>query len=104
MNENQQPTVAEITREAHARCLAIGGGALEAVEALRAELEKNPTLGRRAQSAARGMKIYTTRLEATDTHPALTATYVYDAPPPEPGLIRIALVSPVRFAGGGTEL
>ncbi|WP_409471588.1 hypothetical protein [Streptomyces sp. HC307] len=28
--------------------------------------------------------------------------YVYDAPPPEPGLIRIALVSPVRFAGGGT--
>ncbi|MBX9397093.1 hypothetical protein K4749_26725 [Streptomyces sp. TRM72054] len=46
------------------------------------------------------MKIYTTRLEGTDTRPALTVTYVFDAPPPEPGLIRIALVSPARFAGG----
>ncbi|MGW1745005.1 hypothetical protein ACWCRD_05165 [Streptomyces sp. NPDC002092] len=101
MSDEQQPTIAEITREAHARCLAIGGGALDAVEALRAELEKNPVLGRRAQSAVGGMKIYTTRLEGTDTHPALTVTYVYDAPPPDPGLIRIALVSPVRFAGGG---
>ncbi|GHA85929.1 hypothetical protein GCM10010330_45310 [Streptomyces tendae] len=27
---------------------------------------------------------------------------VYDTPPPEPGLIRVALVSPVHFAGGGT--
>lgn len=101
MNENRQPAVAEITREAQARCLALGDGALEAVEALRAELEKNPPLGRRAQSASGGMKIYTTRLEASDTRPALTVTYVYDVPPPEPGLIRIALVSPVRFAGGG---
>ncbi|MEU6574158.1 hypothetical protein [Streptomyces sp. NPDC046805] len=104
MTEEQQPVVAEITREAYDRCLAIGGGALEAVEALRAELEKSPTLGRRARSAVGGMKIYTTRLEATNTRPALTVTYVYDAPPPEPGLIRIALVSPVRLAGGGTEI
>ncbi|MGI5456555.1 hypothetical protein ACQEWB_26005 [Streptomyces sp. CA-249302] len=104
MSDDRQPTVAEITREAQTRCLAIGSGALEAVEALRAELEKNPTLGRRAQSAVGGMKIYTTRLEATYIRPALTVTYVYDAPPPEPGLIRIALVSPVRFAGGGSEL
>ncbi|MFI6404904.1 hypothetical protein [Streptomyces sp. NPDC050548] len=103
MNDDQQPTVAEITREARARCLAIGGGALEAVETLRAELEKNPALGRRAQGAAGGMKIFTTRLEGTGLRPALTVTYVYDAPPPEPGLIRIALVSPVRFAGGDTE-
>jgi hypothetical protein len=51
VNDDQQPTVAEITREAHARCLAIGGGALEAVETLRAELEKNPALGRRAVRA-----------------------------------------------------
>ncbi|MGW0837391.1 hypothetical protein [Streptomyces prunicolor] len=49
------------------------------------------------------MKIYTTRIEGTGFRPTLTVTYVYDAPPPEPGLIRIALVSPVRFAGGGTE-
>ncbi|WP_416961761.1 hypothetical protein [Streptomyces sp. Agncl-13] len=103
MNDDQQPTIAEITREAHARCLAIGDGALEAVETLRAELEKNPALGRRAQSAVGGMKIYTTRIEGTGLRPTLTVTYVYDAPPPEPGLIRIALVSPVRFAGGGTE-
>ncbi|MFB7599881.1 hypothetical protein [Streptomyces sp. NPDC056160] len=68
---------------------------------MRAELEKSPALGRPAGSAADGMRLYTTRLEATDTRPALTVTYVYDAPPPEPGLIRIALVSPVRFAGGG---
>ncbi|MFF4574766.1 hypothetical protein [Streptomyces sp. NPDC001410] len=103
MTEGRQPVIAEVTHEALARCQAIGGGAVEAVEALRAELEKTPTLGRRAGSAVGEMKIYTTRLEPTDTRPALTVTYVYDAPPPEPGLIRIALVSPVRFAGGGTE-
>ncbi|MBX7552330.1 hypothetical protein ABZX95_17995 [Streptomyces sp. NPDC004232] len=100
MTENQQPAVAEITHEALARCRAIGHGALEAVETLRAELEKSPALGRQARSAVGDMKLYTTRIEATDTRPALTVTYVYDAPPPEPGLIRIALVSPVRFAGG----
>jgi hypothetical protein len=100
---NQQPVIAEITHEALSRCRAVGHGALEAVEALRAELEKNPALGRQARGAVGGMKLYTTRLEATDTRPALTVTYVYDAPPPEPGLIRIALVSPVRFAGGGAE-
>jgi hypothetical protein len=103
VSDDQQPVVAEITSEAYARCLAIGRGTLEAVETLRAELEKNPALGRRAQSAVGAMKIYTTRLEGTDVRPALTVTYVYDAPPPEPGLIRIALVSPVRFSGGGTE-
>ena len=79
----------------------IGSDALEGVEALRAELEKHPTLGRRARSAVGDMKIYTTRLEGTNARPGLTVTYVYDAPPPEPGLIRIALVSPVRLAGGG---
>ncbi|MBZ9640094.1 hypothetical protein [Streptomyces sp. PSKA30] len=103
MTDEQQQVIAEITQEARARCQVIGSGALDAVEALRAELEKNPTLGRRARSAIGDMKLYTTRLEATDTRPALTVTYVYDALPPEPGLIRIALVSPVRFAGGGTE-
>ncbi|MFG3289621.1 hypothetical protein ACGF3G_12575 [Streptomyces sp. NPDC048179] len=61
MSAGQLPALAEITGEAHARCLAIGGGAFETVEGLRAELEKNP----------------------------------------EPGQIRIALVSPVRFADGG---
>ncbi|MFF3877482.1 hypothetical protein [Streptomyces sp. NPDC001978] len=104
MTGDQQPVVAEITSEARNRCPAIGGGALEAVESLCAELEKTPTLGRRALSAVGDMKLYTTRREATDTRPALTVTYVYDAPPPEPGLIRIALVSPVRFAGGGAEI
>ncbi|MFF4039452.1 hypothetical protein [Streptomyces sp. NPDC001816] len=104
MTKEHQQVVAEITHEARTRCLAIGGGALEAVETLRADLEKSPTLGRRARNAVSDMKIYTTRIEATDTSPALTVTYVYDAPPPEPGLIRIALVSPVRFAGGGTEV
>ena len=104
MTDEQQQVVAEITQEARTRCEAVGGGALEAVEELRAELEKAPTLGRRARSASSGIKIYTTRLEGTNTRPALTVTYVYDAPPPEPGLIRIALVSPVRFAGGGTEV
>jgi hypothetical protein len=103
VTEGPQQITAEITQEARARCQAIGGGALEAVDALRAELEKNSMLGRRARSAVAGMKIYTTRLEGTDLRPALTVTYVYDAPPPEPGLVRIALVSPVRFAGGGTE-
>ncbi|MBT2420616.1 hypothetical protein J7F01_22650 [Streptomyces sp. ISL-22] len=103
MTEEQQPVVAEITQEARARCQAIGAGALDTVEALRAELEKDPTLGRQARGAVGGMKLYTTRLEGTDTRPALTVTHVYDAPPPEPGLIRIALVSPVRFAGGGAE-
>jgi hypothetical protein len=103
VSDGQRPVIAEITQEARARCQALGGGALEAVEGLRAELEKNPTLGRRARSAGGGMKLYTTRLEGVDARPPLTVTYVYDAPPPEPGLIRIALVSPVRFAGGGTE-
>jgi hypothetical protein len=74
----------------------------EAVETLRAELEKNPALGRRAQSAAGGM-VYTTCIEGTGLRPTLTVTYVHDAAPPEPGLIRIALVSPVRFTGGDTE-
>jgi hypothetical protein len=101
VSDARPQAVAEITHDALARCQAIGGGALEAVELLRAELEKNPELGRRAGSAVGGMKIYTTRLEGTDAHPTLTVTYVYDAPPPEPGLIRIALVSPVRLAGGG---
>jgi hypothetical protein len=102
VTEDQQPVIAEITHEARLRCEAIGEGALEAVDALCAELEKTPTLGRQARSAVGGMKLYTTRVEGTATRPALTVTYVYDAPPPEPGLIRIALVSPIRFAGGGT--
>ncbi|MEU6373647.1 hypothetical protein [Streptomyces sp. NPDC046909] len=100
MTDAQPRAVAEITHEARARCQAIGPGALEAVETLRAELEKNPELGRRARGALGGMKIYTTRIEGRGETPALTVTYVYDAPPPEPGLVRIALVSPVRFAGG----
>ncbi len=103
MTDEQHQVIAEITQEARARCQAIGAGALEAVEALRAELEKTPALGRRARSTVGDMKIYTTRLEGTDTRPALTVTYVYDAPPPGPGLIRIALASPVRFAGGDAE-
>lgn len=100
MTDGPLQVIAEITQEARTRCQAIGAGALEAVEGLRAELEKNPTLGRRARSAVGGMKIYTTRLEGNDGRSAITVTYVYDAPPPDPGLIRIALVSPVRFAGG----
>ncbi|MGY0067893.1 hypothetical protein ACWZEH_13900 [Streptomyces sp. QTS137] len=100
MTENQQSVIAEITHEARLRCQAIGEGALGAVEALCSELEKTPTLGRPARSVG-DMVLYTTRLETTDARPALTVTYVYDAPPPEPGLIRIALVTPVRFAGGG---
>ncbi|CAL9488574.1 hypothetical protein [Streptomyces sp. enrichment culture] len=102
MTDGQQQNIAEITHEARARCLRIGTGAVEAVESLCAELEKNPTLGRRARSAVGSMQLYTTRIEGTDVRPSLTVTYVYDAPPPEPGLIRIALVSPVRFAGGDT--
>ncbi len=102
MTDEQQQIVADITREARTRCEAIGEGALAAVEELCAELEKTPTLGRRARSASSDIQIYTARLEGTGTRPALTVTYVYDAPPPEPGLIRIALVSPVRFAGGDT--
>ncbi|MFI2379569.1 hypothetical protein ACH5AO_31620 [Streptomyces sp. NPDC018964] len=97
-----QSAIAEVTQEARAHCQNIGAGALEAVESLRAEPEKNPMLGRRARSAVGSMQLYTTRLEGTDARPTLTVTYVYDAPPPEPGLVRIALVSPVRFAGGGT--
>ncbi|MGN5379000.1 hypothetical protein ACQ4WX_21570 [Streptomyces lasalocidi] len=54
MTENQQPVVAEITHEALARCRAIGHGALDAVEALRAELEKSPALGR--MGAQRGRR------------------------------------------------
>ncbi|MER5937665.1 hypothetical protein ABT121_10140 [Streptomyces sp. NPDC001928] len=100
MSNGPQQVIAEITQEARTRCEAIGAGVLEVVETLRAELEKNPTLGRRAHSAVGEMKIYTTRLEGSDSRPAITVTYVYDAPPPEPGLIRIALVSPVRLAGG----
>ncbi|MDX3752419.1 hypothetical protein [Streptomyces sp. AK08-02] len=102
MTDEQRQIVAEITQEARTRCEAIGEGVLAAVEELCAELEKAPTLGRRARSASSDIQIYTTRLEGTATRPALTVTYVYDAPPPEPGLIRIALVSPVRFAGGST--
>ncbi|MDF3141210.1 MULTISPECIES: hypothetical protein [unclassified Streptomyces] len=49
MTDRPHQVIAEITQEARARCHAIGAGALEAVEALRAELEKNPTLGRRAR-------------------------------------------------------
>ncbi|MFE1308770.1 hypothetical protein [Streptomyces sp. NPDC058755] len=67
MTEGRQPVIAEVTHEALARCQAIGGGAVEAVEALRAELEKTPTLGRRAGRAVGEMTIYTTRLEPTDT-------------------------------------
>jgi len=93
-----QPTIAEITHEARSRCEAIGSGSLEAVEALRAELEKNPALGRQARSAIGGMKLYTTRIEGTDFRPPLTVTYVYDAPPPEPGIVRIALVTPALFS------
>lgn len=103
MTDGQEQTVAEITQEARARCLRIGAGAVEAVESLCAELEKNPTLGRRARSAVGGMKLYTTRIEGTDARPPLSVTYAYDAPPPESGPIRVALVSPVRFAGGDTE-
>ncbi|MEV0641106.1 hypothetical protein AB0I77_40535 [Streptomyces sp. NPDC050619] len=52
MSDAPQQIIAEIAQEARARRQAIGGGALEAVEALRAELEKHPVL-------------YTTRLEGT---------------------------------------
>ncbi|MET8983017.1 hypothetical protein ABZX85_46335 [Streptomyces sp. NPDC004539] len=98
MTDAPQPAVAEITHEARSRCTAIGSGALEAVEALRAELEKNPALGRQARSAVGGMKLYTTRIEGTESRPPLTVTYVYDAPPPEPGIVRIALVTPALFS------
>ncbi|QNP72210.1 hypothetical protein IAG44_24210 [Streptomyces roseirectus] len=67
-------------------------------QALRAELEKNPALGRQARSATGGMKLCTTRIEGTDSRPPLTVTYVYDAPPPEPGIVRIALVTPALFS------
>lgn len=99
MNEGQPRVVAELTRDAEHRCRQIGGGALSAVRDLCAELEKNPRLGRRAGSVNGPMDIYTTRLEATGARPALTVSYVYDAPPPEPGLIRIALVSPAVISG-----
>ncbi|QNP72211.1 hypothetical protein IAG44_24215 [Streptomyces roseirectus] len=36
MTDASRPTIAEITHEALSRCEAIGAGALEAVEALRA--------------------------------------------------------------------
>lgn len=98
MTDASPPAVAEITHEARSRCEAIGAGALEAVEVLRAELEKNPALGRQARSAIGGMKLYTTRIEGTDSRPPLTVTYVYDAPPPEPGIVRIALVTPALFS------
>ncbi|MFF3913007.1 hypothetical protein ACFYZB_05865 [Streptomyces sp. NPDC001852] len=48
MTESPPPVIAEITHEAVRRRQAIGHGALEAVEALRAELEKSPALGRQA--------------------------------------------------------
>lgn len=102
MTDGQDRTIAEITQEARDRCLSIGAGAVEALESLCAELEKNPTLGRRARSAVGSMKLYTTRVEGTTTRPALTVTYVYDAPPPAPGLVRVALVSPAHFSGGET--
>ncbi|GAB3173828.1 hypothetical protein GCM10027162_18430 [Streptomyces incanus] len=60
MTENQQSAIAGITQEARLRCRAIGEGALEAVEALCAELEKTPTLGRPARSIG-GMVLYATR-------------------------------------------
>ncbi|GAA2336813.1 hypothetical protein OKJ48_41335 [Streptomyces kunmingensis] len=103
MNDEAPLVVADITSEARIRCAAIGQGAAEVVENLRAELEKSPTLGRQVHSAMGELKLYTTRLEGAASRPALTVTYVYDAPPPEPGLIRIALVSPARFAGGDSE-
>lgn len=71
MTDERHQVVAELTQEARTRCRAIGSGALEAVEALRAELEENPTLGRHARSAVGDMKLYTTRLEGTDARPAL---------------------------------
>ncbi|MEU6507254.1 hypothetical protein [Streptomyces sp. NPDC046942] len=52
---------------------------------MRAELEKSPMLGRQARSAVGGMKLCTTRLEATAGRPALTVTYVYDARHRNPG-------------------
>ncbi|QHA05177.1 hypothetical protein GQF42_19440 [Streptomyces broussonetiae] len=96
--------MAELTLEALARCRAIGHGALEVAEALRAEVGKSPALGRQARGAVGGMKLYTTRVEAANAGPALTVTYVHDAPPPAPGPIRIALVPPVRFADGDAGL
>ncbi|MFE3557838.1 hypothetical protein ACFXKW_23655 [Streptomyces sp. NPDC059193] len=88
--------VAEITKEARLRCEAIGHGALERVEALRVELEENPTLGRLAAVPGRP-EIRTTLLEPQGERPGITVTYASDPAPPQPGTIRIVFVTPVLF-------
>ncbi|MFJ9815028.1 hypothetical protein ACIRU3_07100 [Streptomyces sp. NPDC101151] len=113
MTDDQPRVVAEITHRARQQCyrypITDGKQTEQDVEALRAELEKNPTLGKPVQGAAgEALGLRTTRLEATSYRPALTITYAYDEPPQDahdaPGLVRIALVTAVIIPRDGTAI
>ncbi|MGW2543456.1 hypothetical protein ACWC5I_21875 [Kitasatospora sp. NPDC001574] len=94
-----RPAVAVVTDRAaqHAKEL----GATEALEALRAELEHTPRLGRPIRTITEGgqqVELYSTRIEAdrADGRPALNVVhaYAYAPAPPWPPTVRIAAVVP----------
>ncbi|MGW2372265.1 hypothetical protein [Kitasatospora sp. NPDC001683] len=89
--------IAAVTDRAAQRAKELG--VTEALEALRAELEREPRLGRHIRTVAEGtqqVEFYSTRIEgdpATD-RPAVNVVHAFAPAPPWPPTVRIASVVP----------
>ncbi|MFE4398679.1 hypothetical protein ACFRPV_33100 [Kitasatospora sp. NPDC056808] len=89
--------VAAVTDRAAQRAKELG--AEQVLEALRAELEHRPRLGRLVRTITEGgqrVELYSTRIEGDPTtgRPAVTVVHAYAPAPPWPPTVRIAAVVP----------
>ena len=89
--------VAVVTDRAAQRAKELGAG--EALEALRAELEHRPRLGRPIRTVTEGaqqVELYSTRIEGDRAagRPTLNVVHAYAPAPPWPPTVRIAAVVP----------
>ncbi|MFB7678312.1 hypothetical protein ACFC26_43655 [Kitasatospora purpeofusca] len=99
-DQHQQPdspAVAVVTDRAAQRAKELGAD--QALEALRAELEQHPRLGRPIRTVTEGghqVELYSTRIEGdrAEGRPALNVVHAYAPAPPWPPTVRIAAVVP----------
>ncbi|GAB7188956.1 hypothetical protein ATKI12_8787 [Kitasatospora sp. Ki12] len=96
-HQQPDPAVAVVTDRAAQRAKELG--ATEALEALRAELEHRPRLGRPIRTVTEGgqqVELYSTRIEGdrVEGRPALNVVHAYAPAPPWPPAVRIAAVVP----------
>ncbi|MEV7783385.1 hypothetical protein [Kitasatospora sp. NPDC088351] len=93
----ESETVAVVTDRAAQRAKELGAG--EALEALCAELERQPRLGRPIRTITEGgqqVELYSTRIEGDPAagRPAVNVVHAYAPAPPWPPTVRIAAIVP----------